>query len=121
MVGLKPTYGTVSRYGLIAYGSSLDQIGPVAKDVSDCAAFLEAIASHDPKDSTSIERDDYDFTSALENDVKGLRIGIPKDYMGEGLDPEVKNTVLQAAKVLEERGAVVETFHLGLVKYAIPA
>ena len=120
VVGLKPTYGTVSRYGLIAYGSSLDQIGPVAKDVSDCAAFLEAIASHDPKDSTSIERDDYDFTSALENDVKGLRIGIPKDYMGEGLDPEVKNTVLQAAKVLEERGAVVETFHLGLVKYAIP-
>lgn len=121
VLGLKPTYGTVSRYGLIAYGSSLDQIGPVAKDVSDCAAFLEAIASHDPKDSTSIERDDYDFTSALENDVKGLRIGIPKDYMGEGLDPEVKNAVLQAAKVLEERGAVVETFHLGLVKYSIPA
>ena len=109
------------RRGRPEYGSSLDQIGPVAKDVSDCAAFLEAIASHDPKDSTSIERDDYDFTSALENDVKGLRIGIPKDYMGEGLDPEVKNTVLQAAKVLEERGAVVETFHLGLVKYAIPA
>ena len=69
---------TVSRYGLIAYGSSLDQIGPVAKDVSDCAAFLEAIASHDPKDSTSIERDDYDFTSALENDVKGLRIAYRK-------------------------------------------
>ncbi len=121
VVGMKPTYGTVSRYGLIAYGSSLDQIGPIAKDVSDCAAFLEAIASHDPKDSTSIDRDDYDFTSALENNVKGLKIGIPKDYMGDGLDPEVRSAVLQAAKVLEERGAVVETFHLGLVQYAIPA
>lgn len=121
VVGMKPTYGTVSRYGLIAYGSSLDQIGPIAKDVSDCAAFLEAIASHDPKDSTSIDRDDYDFTSALENNVEGLKIGIPKDYMGDGLDPEVRSAVLQAAKVLEERGAVVETFHLGLVQYAIPA
>ena len=121
VVGLKPTYGTVSRYGLIAYGSSLDQIGPVAKDVSDCAAFLEAIASHDPKDSTSIDRDDYDFTSALENNAKGLKIGIPKDYMGDGLDPEVRKAVLRAAKVLEENGAVVETFDLRLVKYAIPA
>ena len=121
VVGLKPTYGTVSRYGLVAYGSSLDQIGPIAKDVSDCAAFLEAIASHDPKDSTSIDRDDYDFTSALENNVKGLKIGIPKDYMGDGLDPEVRKAVLRAAKVLEENGAVVETFNLGLVKYAIPA
>ena len=101
VVGLKPTYGTVSRYGLVAYGSSLDQIGPIAKDVSDCAAFLEAIASHDPKDSTSIDRDDYDFTSALENNVKGLKIGIPKDYMGDGLDPEVRKAVLRAAKVLE--------------------
>ena len=121
VVGLKPTYGTVSRYGLIAYGSSLDQIGPVAKDVSDCAALLEAIASHDPKDSTSIDRDDYDFTSALENNAKGLKIGIPKDYMGDGLDPEVRKAVLRAAKVLEENGAVVETFDLRLVKYAIPA
>ena len=121
VVGLKTTYGTVSRYGLIAYGSSLDQIGPVAKDVSDCAAFLEAIASHDPKDSTSIDRDDYDFTSALENNAKGLKIGIPKDYMGDGLDPEVRKAVLRAAKVLEENGAVVETFDLRLVKYAIPA
>ncbi|MDM8209464.1 Asp-tRNA(Asn)/Glu-tRNA(Gln) amidotransferase subunit GatA [Mediterraneibacter glycyrrhizinilyticus] len=121
VVGLKPTYGTVSRYGLIAYGSSLDQIGPVAKDVSDCAAFLETIASHDSKDSTSIDRDDYDFTSALENNAKGLKIGIPKDYMGDGLDPEVRQAVLRAAKVLEENGAVVETFDLGLVKYAIPA
>ena len=121
VVGLKPTYGTVSRYGLVAYGSSLDQIGPVAKDVADCAAILEVIASHDEKDSTSIERDDCDFTEALVEDVKGLRIGIPRDYMGEGLDPEVNQAVMQAAKVLEEKGAVVEVFDLGLVKYAIPA
>ena len=90
VVGIKPTYGTVSRYGLIAYGSSLDQIGPVAKDVTDCATILETIASYDPKDSTSIKRDSYDFTSALVDDVKGMRIGIPKDYFGDGLDAEVK-------------------------------
>jgi aspartyl-tRNA(Asn)/glutamyl-tRNA(Gln) amidotransferase subunit A len=84
VVGIKPTYGTVSRYGLIAYGSSLDQIGPVAKDVTDCATILETIASYDPKDSTSIKRDSYDFTSALVDDVKGMRIGIPKDYFGDG-------------------------------------
>lgn len=121
VVGLKPTYGTVSRYGLVAYGSSLDQIGPITKDVSDCAAFLEAIASYDRKDSTSIDRDDCDFTSALQDDVEGLRIGIPKDYMGEGLDREVNDAVMRAAKVLEQKGAVVEAFDLGLVKYAIPA
>ena len=121
VVGLKPTYGTVSRYGLIAYGSSLDQIGPITKDVSDCAAFLEAVSSYDIKDSTSVQRDDCDFMTALVNDVKGLKIGIPKDYMGEGLDPEVRTAVYEAAKVLEEKGAVVETFDLGLVKYAIPA
>ena len=121
VVGMKPTYGTVSRYGLIAYGSSLDQIGPIAKDVSDCAALLEAIASHDPKDSTSVKREDYDFTSALVEDVKGLKIGIPRDYVGDGLDPEVKEKIMAAAAVLGERGAVVEMFDLGLVKYAIPA
>ena len=121
VVGMKPTYGTVSRYGLIAYGSSLDQIGPIAKDVSDCAALLEAIASHDPKDSTSVKRDDYDFTAALVEDVKGLKIGIPRDYVGDGLDQEVKEKIMAAAAVLGERGAVVEMFDLGLVKYAIPA
>ena len=121
VVGIKPTYGTVSRYGLIAYGSSLDQIGPVAKDVTDCATILEAIASYDPKDSTSVKRDSYDFTSALVDDVKGLRIGIPKDYFGEGLDVEVKDAVLKVAKVLEEKGAIVEEFDLSLVEYAIPA
>lgn len=121
VVGLKPTYGTVSRYGLIAYGSSLDQIGPVAKDVSDCAAILETIASHDTKDSTSVKRKDYDFTSALTDNVKGLKIGIPRDYLGEGLDEDIRKAIRKAAKVLEERGAVVEEFDLSLVQYAIPA
>lgn len=121
VTGIKPTYGTVSRYGLIAYGSSLDQIGPIAKDVTDCATVLEAIASYDRKDSTSIPREDCDFTSALRDDVKGMRIGIPRDYLGEGLDKEVKDAVLLAAKVLEDKGAVVEEFDLSLVEYAIPA
>ncbi len=121
VTGLKPTYGTVSRYGLIAYGSSLDQIGPIAKDVSDCAAILEAIASHDKKDSTSILRKDLDFTSGLTEDVKGMKIGIPRDYLGEGLDAEVKEAVLASAKKLEEQGASVEEFDLSLVEYAIPA
>lgn len=121
VTGLKPTYGTVSRYGLIAYGSSLDQIGPIAQDVTDCAAILELISSYDTKDSTSVRREDTDFTSALVNDVKGMKIGIPKDYIGEGLDPHVRDAVLSAAKVLEERGAVIEEFDLSLVEYAIPA
>ena len=121
VTGIKPTYGTVSRYGLIAYGSSLDQIGPVAKDVTDCAVVLEAIASYDKKDSTSVRREDLDFTSALQEDVTGMRIGIPRDYLGEGLDPEVRAAVLKAAETLKERGAQVEEFDLSLVEYAIPA
>lgn len=121
VAGMKPTYGTVSRYGLVAYGSSLDQIGPLTRNVSDCAAVLEAIASHDPRDSTSVERQDTDFTSALTADVTGMRIGIPRDYFGEGLDPEVKAAVLRAAAVLGEEGAAVEEFDLGLAEYAIPA
>ena len=121
MTGIKPTYGTVSRYGLIAYGSSLDQIGPVAKDVTDCATILEAIASYDTKDSTSVKREDYDFTRALVDDVAGMKIGIPRDYFGEGLEPEVKTAVLQAAEELKKKGAIVEEFDLSLVEYAIPA
>ena len=121
VTGIKPTYGTVSRYGLVAYASSLDQIGPIAKDVTDCAAVLEVIASYDKKDSTSIKRKDTDFTSALVDDVKGMRIGIPRAYLEKGLDPEVKEAVLAAAKTLEEKGAVVEMFDLGLVEYTIPA
>lgn len=120
VTGIKPTYGTVSRYGLVAYGSSLDQIGPLAKDVSDCAAVLETIVAHDEKDSTSVKVAETDYTSALVDDVKGMRIGIPKDYFIEGLDPEVKEAVLNAAKVLESKGAIVEEFDLSLVEYAIP-
>ena len=105
VVGMKPTYGTVSRYGLIAYGSSLDQIGPLTKDVTD---------------STSMKREDTDFTSALVADVKGMKIGIPRDYFGEGLDPEVRDAVLAAAEVLKAQGAEVEEFDLSLVDYAIP-
>lgn len=120
VVGMKPTYGTVSRYGLIAYGSSLDQIGPLCKDVTDCATIMEVIASHDKKDSTSVERKDTDFTSALVDDVAGMRIGIPRDYFGEGLAPQVKEAVLSAAEVLKSKGAIVEEFDLSLVEYAIP-
>ena len=120
VVGMKPTYGTVSRYGLIAYGSSLDQIGPLAQDVTDCAAILEAISGHDEKDATSLQRSDTDFLGALAEDVKGMRIGIPRDYFSDGLQPEVREAVMAAAKELERRGAVLEEFSLGLVDYAIP-
>ena len=121
VTGLKPTYGAVSRYGLIAYGSSLDQIGPVARDVRDCAALFSVIASHDRKDSTSVELEDYDFMGALKDDVSGLKVGIPNEYFGEGLDPQVKEQVLHAAGLLEQRGAQVEHFDLGMLEYAIPA
>lgn len=121
VTGIKPTYGRVSRYGLIAYGSSLDQIGPLAKDVTDCAAILEAICQHDDKDSTSYVHAAEKFTDALVDDVKGMRIGIPRDYFAEGIDEDVKANVLAAAKCLEDKGAVVEEFDLGMVEYAIPA
>ncbi len=121
VTGMKPTYGAVSRYGLIAYGSSLDQIGPIAKDVTDCAAILQIIASHDRKDSTSVELEDYDFMSALKEDISDLKIGIPNDYFGEGLDPEIKENILRAADTLKGLGASVESFDLGMVEYAIPA
>ena len=120
VVGMKPTYGTVSRYGLIAYGSSLDQIGPICKDVTDCATIMEIIASYDEKDSTSMKREATDFTSALVDDVKGMKIGIPTTYFKEGLDAEVKEAVMKAVKTLEEKGAIVEEFELDLVDYAIP-
>jgi len=121
VTGMKPTYGAVSRYGLIAYASSLDQIGPIARNVSDCAAVMEIIAGWDKRDSTSVRLDDYKFTDALVDDVKGLRIGIPRSYLGEGLDPEVKEAVIGAAKALEAKGAAVEYFDMGMVDYAIPA
>ncbi len=127
ITGIKPTYGRVSRYGLIAYGSSLDQIGPLAKDVTDCATILEIISTRDPRDSTSArlpegsEEAATDFTSALVQDVKGMKIGVPRDYFLEGLDPDVKSNVLAAADKLRELGAEVEEFDLGMVEYAIPA
>ena len=120
VVGMKPTYGTVSRYGLIAYGSSLDQIGPICKDVTDCAVLLETIASYDNKDSTSIKRDDLDFTSALTEGVAGMKIGIPRGYFARGIAPDVSKAVLEAADVWKQSGAEVEEFDLSLVEYAIP-
>lgn len=121
VTGLKPTYGTVSRYGLIAYGSSLDQAGPVAKDVADCAAVLDVMASYDRKDSTCVKREEYCFSRALKEDVKGLRIGIPREYFGEGLDDEVREAVLRGAGELESQGAILEEFDLSLVRFAVPA
>ena len=117
---MKPTYGTVSRYGLIAYGSSLDQIGPLSKNVSDCAYILSEIIAHDEKDSTSVDYDVTALKNALDGDVKGMKIGVPRDYFGEGLDPEVASAVKDVAKKLESAGAVVEEFDLSLVDYAIP-
>ena len=121
VVGMKPTYGTVSRYGLIAYASSLDQVGTLCRDVTDTAALLEVIASHDTKDSTSIPRRDTDFTASLQDDVAGMKIGIPRDYFTDGLAPEVRRHVLAAAQALREQGADVEEFDLSLVEYAVPA
>ena len=121
VTGIKPTYGTVSRQGLVAYGTSLDQIGPIGKDVADCAALLQVIADHDPADSTSLEREPWDFSESLKGDGAGLRVGLPRDYFGEGLDEDVRRAVLQVAENLKEQGAAVEEFDLGLVPYAIPA
>lgn len=121
VVGMKPTYGTVSRYGLIAYASSLDQIGPVAKNVADCTALLEAISGYDKKDSTSIERNDLNFTEALNGDLNGVRVGIPIEYLSEGLDEDVKKTLQETVELMRANGAVVEEFSLGLVDYVIPA
>lgn len=121
VTGIKPTYGSVSRYGLIAYASSLDQIGPIARNISDCAAILEVISGHDGKDSTSVNSEQIKYTTALIDDVAGMKIGIPKGYIGEGLDPEIRASILKAALELEKKGAIVEEFDLDIVDYAIPA
>lgn len=121
VTGIKPTYGTVSRYGLIAYASSLDQIGPIGKNVADCAAALDIISGHDSKDSTSVPTNSYEYLKALGGDVKGMKIGIPKGYLGSGLSDEVKISILNAAKELEKQGAILEEFDLEAVEYAIPA
>lgn len=118
--GMKPTYGTVSRYGLVAYASSLDQVGPIARSVEDCAAVLSVLAGRDERDATSLARSDVDFTAALVDDVRGLRIGIPRDYFSEGLDAEIKAAIRKRADALAEKGALVSYFDLGLVDYAVP-
>ncbi len=118
-VGLKPTYGLVSRYGLVAFASSLDQIGPITKDVEDNAILLNIIAGHDKKDSTSANIEKKDYTKALVNDVKGLKIGIPKEYFGEGINPEVKDAVMAVAKKYEEMGATVEECSISVTDYAL--
>ena len=121
VVGLKPTYGAVSRYGLVAFASSLDQIGPLTKDVTDCALVLNAIAGHDSMDSTSAPVKHPDYAKALINDVKGMKIGIPKEYIGEGINGEVKKAVLDAADVFKKLGAICEECSLPVTEYAIPA
>ena len=119
VVGLKPTYGLVSRYGLVAFASSLDQIGPITKDVEDAAILLNIIAGHDEKDTTSVNVEKKDYTKALKNDVKGLKIGIPKEYYGEGINPEVKAALEKAIEEYKAMGASVEEFSLPIADYAL--
>src|SRR3990172_8854375 len=119
VVGLKPTYGRVSRYGLVAFASSLDQIGPITKDVRDCAILMNAISGHDPLDCTSADLAVQDFTQSLGRDIVGLRIGIPKEYFIEGMDPEVEGCVREAIRVLEKLGARVQEISLPHTEYAV--
>ena len=121
VTGIKPTYGTVSRYGLVAYASSLDQIGPVGKNVADCAALLEVIAGHDPKDSTSLKREDLDFSAALGQQICGMKFGVPKEYLAEGIHPEVKEAFMEVLRTLTRLGAIVEFFSVKTMEYMIPA
>lgn len=121
VVGMKPTYGRVSRYGLVAYASSLDQIGPLTRDVTDCANILNIICGHDEMDSTSSEAEVPDFTKALVEDVKGLKIGLPKEYFVDGMDPEVEKTVRAAIGKYKELGAEIVDISLPHTKYAISA
>ena len=118
VVGLKPTYGLVSRFGLVAFASSLDQIGPITKDVTDSSMLLNLISGHDEKDTTSLDMPKKDYTKALVNDVKGMKIGVPKEYLEEGTDSEVKDAILKVAKKYEELGATVEECSLDIGKYA---
>ena len=119
VVGLKPTYGLVSRYGLVAFASSLDQIGPLTKDVTDAAILLNVIAGHDKKDTTSENIDKKDYTKALKNDVKGMKIALPKEFIGEGINEEVKKAILDAAEKFKELGAEVEECSLDIGKQAL--
>ena len=121
VVGLKPTYGLVSRYGLVAFASSLDQIGPITKDVKDCAILLNVIAGHDERDSTSANVEKQDYVKALRNNVKGLKIGIPKEFFGEGINQEVKESLEKAIEKYKELGAEVEECSLDIAKYSLAA
>ena len=119
VVGMKPTYGLISRYGLVAFASSLDQIGPITKDVRDNAMLLNIIAGHDEKDTTSENIEKKDYVKALKNDVKGLKIGVPKEFYGEGINPEVKKALETAIAKYKELGAEVEEFSMDVAKYAL--
>ncbi|WP_099877210.1 Asp-tRNA(Asn)/Glu-tRNA(Gln) amidotransferase subunit GatA [Streptococcus suis] len=119
IVGMKPTYGTVSRFGLIAFGSSLDQIGPFSQTVKENAQLLNVISGHDVKDATSTINEIADFTSKIGQDIKGMKIALPKEYMGEGIDLQVKETILKAAKHLESLGAIIEEVSLPHSKYGV--
>lgn len=119
IVGLKPTYGRISRYGMIAFASSLDQAGPLTKDIKDCAIMLNAMAGYDPQDSTSIDAPVPDYTKVLTKDVKGLKIGIPKEYFIKGLDSDVEKAVKEAIEVLKKQGASVVDVNLPHTDYAI--
>lgn len=121
VVGLKPTYGLVSRYGLVAFASSLDQIGPITKDVKDVAMLLNIIAGHDEKDTTSSQRPKVDYTKALKNNVKGLKIGLPKEFFGEGINEEVKESLQKAIEKYKELGAEIEEFSLDISKFSLAA
>ena len=121
VVGLKPTYGLVSRYGLVAFASSLDQIGPITKDVRDSALLLNIIAGHDKKDTTSVDKEKIDYTKCLKNDVKGLKIGVPKEFFGEGINAEVKEMLQKSIEKYKELGAEVEEFSLDIAKYSLAA
>jgi aspartyl-tRNA(Asn)/glutamyl-tRNA(Gln) amidotransferase subunit A len=119
IVGMKPTYGRVSRYGIIAFASSLDQVGPMTKDVTDCALLLEAIAGHDPLDSTSVNAPVPGYAALPGGDIKGIRIGIPKEYFIPGMQPEVERAVKEAIRLLEKQGARVEEISLPHAEYAV--
>ena len=119
VVGLKPTYGLVSRYGLVAFASSLDQIGPITKDVYDSCLLLNLIAGHDEKDTTSDDIEKKDYTKALKNDVKGLKIGVPKEFFGEGINSEVKECLEKAIETYKELGAQIEEFSLDIAQYSL--
>ena len=121
VVGLKPTYGLVSRYGLVAFASSLDQIGPITKDVYDSAMLLNLIAGHDKKDTTSCNIEKKDYTKALKNNIKGLKIGVPKEFFAEGINNEVKEKLEEAIEKYKELGAEVEEFSLDIAKYSLAA